>query len=120
MVALLGGLAWIAAAFMASDGDLNQPLYLAAIALMVVAFAGMGYALVATAPIWLRAVVGIATPLLGAMVWWILWDSLPSAQVAALVTGVLLLAGGGIGLGRSKSPEPPAPTARVRGRRAAR
>lgn len=119
MVALLGGLVWIGAAFMASDGDLNQPLYWAAIALMVVAFAGMGYALVATAPIWLRGVVGIATPLLGAMVWWIVWDSL-SATPAGIVTGVLLLVGGGVGLARSGGHEPAPPAAHARGRRAAR
>jgi hypothetical protein len=74
---------------------------------------------VATAPVWLRAVVTIATPLLGLMVWLILRDSIPADYVAAVVGGVLLFVGGGIALGRSGSapakPEPPA-----RGRRAAR
>ena len=123
VAAVLGGLLWVVAALLGwGDDALNQPLYVAGLVLLVVAFAALGYALVATAPIWLRAVVTIATPALGLMVWLILRDSLPSEYVAAVTGGVLLLAGGGIALGRSRSktpasPEPPPP---ARGRRAAR
>ena len=93
--ALLGGLVWVAAAVLSwGDDELNQSLYLAGLALLVVAFAALGYSLVATAPVWLRAVVTIATPLLGLMVWLILRDSLPSDYVAAAVGGVLLFVGG--------------------------
>src|SRR5687768_12292720 len=98
--AVLGGLVWIAAAALGwGDDELSQPLYLAGLVLLVVAFAALGYALVATAPVWLRAVVTIATPVLGVMVWLILRDSLTPDYVAAAVGGVLLLGGGGIGLG---------------------
>ena len=123
VVALLGGLVWVVAAVLSwGDDELNQSLYVAGLVLLVLAFAALGYSLVATAPVWLRAVVSIATPLLGLMVWLILRDSLSSDYVAAVVGGVLLLVGGGIALGRggraapaSGKPEPPA-----RGRRAAR
>ena len=85
------------------------------------AFAALGYALVASAPVWLRGVVTIATPLLGLMVWLILRDSLPSDYVATAVGGVLLFVGGGIALGRTRGAAPPAkPDPPARGRRAAR
>jgi hypothetical protein len=120
--AVLGGLVWIVAAVLSwGDEDLNQSLYVAGLALLVLAFAALGYALVATAPVWLRAVVTIATPLLGVMVWLILRDSLPSDYLSAMVGGVLLLVGGGIALGRSRGEAPPAkPEPPAHGRRAAR
>lgn len=120
--ALLGGLVWVVAAVLSwGDDELDQSLYLAGLALLVVAFAALGYALVATAPVWLRAVVTIATPLLGLMVWLILRDSLPSDYVAAAVGGVLLFVGGGIALGRARGDSPPVkPDPPARGRRAAR
>lgn len=124
LAALLGGLAWLAAAGLSwGDDELNQPLYLGGLVLMVVAFVALGYALVATAPVWLRGVVSIATPLLGLMVWLILRDSLPSEYVAAAVGGVLLLVGGGIALGRGRAEAPSAnhrPDPPAKGRRAAR
>ena len=122
LAGLLGGLVWVVAAVLSwGDDELNQSLYLAGLALLVVAFAALGYSLVATAPVWLRAVVTVATPLLGLMVWLILRDSLPSDYVAAAVGGVLLIVGGGVALGRrgaapSAKPNPPP----ARGRRAAR
>ena len=122
VAAVLGGLLWIVAGALAwGEDSVNQPLYVAGLALLVVAFAALGYALVATAPVWLRAVVTIATPALGLMVWLILRDSL-AEYVAAVTGGVLLLAGGGIALARSRPPaartsDPPPP---ARGRRAAR
>ncbi|MGZ5417797.1 MAG: hypothetical protein ACXWDI_11505 [Nocardioides sp.] len=120
VAALLGGLVWVAAAVLSwGDDELNRGLYLAGLVLLVASFAALGYSLVATAPVWLRAVVTIATPLLGLMVWLILRDSIPADYVAAVVGGVLLFLGGGIALSRAGSApakaEPPA-----RGRRAAR
>ena len=121
VAAVLGGLGWIVAGVLAwGDETVSQPLYVAGLVLLVVAFAALGYALVATAPVWLRAVVTLATPALGLMVWLILRDSL-SEYVAAVTGGALLLVGGGVALARSRSsatgtPEPPP----ARGRRAAR
>ncbi len=123
VAAVLGGLLWIVAGALGwGDDALNQGLYVAGLALLVAAFAALGYALVATAPVWLRVVVTIATPALGLMVWLILRDSVPSEYVAAVTGGVLLLVGGGIALGRSRSsaPESPEPPPPARGRRAAR
>jgi hypothetical protein len=122
VAAVLGGLLWIVAGALAwGDDTINQPLYVAGLVLLLVAFLALGYALVATAPVWLRAVVTLATPALGLMVWLILRDSL-SEYVASVTGGVLLLAGGGIALLRGRSatagtPQPPPP---ARGRRAAR
>jgi hypothetical protein len=120
--AILGGLVWVVAAVLSwGEEEVDPSLYVAGLALLVVAFAALGYALVATAPVWLRAVVTVATPLLGVMVWLILRDSLPSDDVSTMVGGVLLLVGGGIALGRSRGAKPPAkPEPPARGRRAAR
>lgn len=119
--AILGGLVWIVAAVVSwGDDELNPALYVAGVVLLVAAFAALGYSLVATAPVWLRAVVTVATPLLGLMVWLILRDSIPADYVAAVVGGVLLLVGGGIALGRGSGTPPAAPEKPVHGRRAAR
>ena len=123
VAAVLGGVAWIVAGALAWGEDtLGRPLYLTGLVLLVVAFAALGYALVATAPVWLRAVVTIATPALGTMVWLILRDSLAD-PVAAVTGGALLLVGGGVALARGglrpaePAGDPPPP---ARGRRAAR
>ena len=119
IAAVLGGAAWIVAALLAwGDDELGAPLYLVGFVLLVAAFASLGYALVATAPVWLRAVVTLATPALGAMVWLILQDAIPQAYVAAVVGGVLLVVGGGIGL--SQASPPTAQTPPRGGHRAAR
>lgn len=119
IAAVLGGAAWIAAALLAwGEDELGQVLHLVGFVLLVAAFAALGYALVATAPVWLRAVVTTATPALGAMVWLILQDAIPQAYVAAVVGGVLLAVGGGIGLSQASGPRPA--ELPQRGRRAAR
>lgn len=122
IAAILGGVAWTVAAVLAwGDDELDAALYLGGFGLLVVAFATLGYALVATAPLWLRAVVTLATPALGAMVWLILEDATPEAYVAAVVGGVLLIVGGAIGLSRASGPDrPETPPPPARGRRAAR
>lgn len=119
VAAVLGGVAWIVAALLGwGDEALSEPLYLGGFALLVAAFTALGYSLVATAPMWLRAVVTLATPVLGAMVWLILADAIPQAYVAAVVGGVLLVLGGGIGLSRASAPRHVEGS--HRGRRAAR
>ena len=121
VAALLGGLAWVVSAVLGWGEDPEQVSYLVGLALLVVALAAAGYSLVATAPVWLRAVVTLATPALGFMVWLVVLDSVSAGSVAVVLAGVVLLVGGGIGMGRTagrtreERPEPP-----VRGRRAAR
>ena len=111
IAAVLGGVAWIVAALLAwGEDELGTALYLVGFVLLVAAFAALGYALVATAPVWLRAVVTLATPALGAMVWLIIKDAIPQAYVAAVVGGVLLLVGGGIVLSQSGGSGPTEPT----------
>ena len=121
LAAILGGVVWVVAAVLAwGDADLDTTQYYVGFALLVVAFAAMGYALVATAPVWLRAVVTVATPLLGTMIWLIVRDSIADAYVSAVVGGVLLLVGGGIALGRVSASAPKKAPPPQRGRRAAR
>ena len=121
VAALLGGLAWVVSAVLGWGEDPEQVSYLVGLTLLVVALAAAGYSLVATAPVWLRAVVTLATPALGFTVWLVVLDSVSTGSVAVALAGVVLLVGGGIGLGRTSGrtreerPEPP-----VRGRRAAR
>ena len=121
VAALLGGLAWVVSAVLGWGEDPEQVGHLLGLAMLVVALAAAGYSLVATAPVWLRAVVTLATPALGFMVWLVVLDSVSTGSVAVALAGVVLLVGGGIGLGRTSGrtreerPEPP-----VRGRRAAR
>lgn len=120
IAALLGGVAWVASAVLGWGGEQEQASYLAGLALVVVALAFGGYALVATAPVWLRAVVALATPALGFSVWLVVMDSVTPGYLPVVIGGVVLIVAGGIGLGRGaqrdEKPEPP-PT---RGRRAAR
>jgi hypothetical protein len=83
---------------------------------LVLSLAAGGYALVATAPVWLRLIVMVATPALGYMIWITLRAAFTTDHVPVLVVGVGMVAAGLIGLGRAR----PAPQAPVRGRRAAR
>lgn len=121
IAAVLGGVAWVAAAVLGWGADEVLPgLYAAGFALLVLALAALGYALVTTAPLWLRVVVTAATPVLGVMVWLIVEDAIGRGYLAMVVGGVLLLVGGGIGLSRAGGrPAGPSPAAH-RGRRAAR
>lgn len=120
VAALLAGVTWVVSAVLGWGGEPERFSYLAGLVLLVVAFAAGGYALVATAPVWLRAVVTLATPVLGFMLWLVVRDTVGPDYLAVVVVGVLLIVGGGIGLGRAgggadDKPEPP-----IRGRRAAR
>ena len=122
LVAVGGGLVWIASAVLGWGDEPEQITYFAGLVLMLLALAFGGYALVATAPVWLRAVVAVATPALGLSIWLAL-EGLGTAYVLVVLAGVVLLVAGGIGLGRASAshpdsggdPEPP-----LRGRRAAR
>ena len=124
LAALVGGVSWSVAALLAwgdttvEAGPAGLLVWFGA-AVLVVALGSAGYALVATAPVWLRALVSVATPVLVAMVWTLVADALGAEYLSALVGALFALASGALGLrrGRPAAPVEPAP---VRGRRAAR
>lgn len=121
VAAIASGLAWIASAVLNWGGDPGELSYWGGLGLLLLSLAFGGYALVATAPIWLRAIVTLATPALGYTLWLVIWDSVSSGYVVVVVAGVVLIAAGAIGFARPgpdgrAQPDPP-PT---RGRRAAR
>lgn len=122
LVAIVGGLAWVASAVLGWGDEPEQYSYLSGLVLLVLALAFGGYALVATAPIWLRALVAVATPALGSMIW-LTVEAAGTDYLMVVLAGAVMLLAGGIGLARGGSsapgvdaqPDPPA-----RGRRAAR
>lgn len=127
--ALLGGLTWLAEAVLIwvnggdrTDSGLVRVLFIAGLVVLFVALAAAGYTLVEKAPVWLRAVVAIATPLLVVMIWQLV-DQAVEDDISALAGGVVALVLGAWGLRRKSSgtsTEPPPPPPPVRGRRAAR
>ena len=118
MAAVLGGLVWLVAAALDWGQDVNPIVYTIGLVWFLVALMGLGYGLVDKAPVWLRAVVSVATPLLGYGVWFTISDAFASNYLPVLAAGLLLVAIGGLVLVRGRSAEPVA--APVRGRRAAR
>jgi len=119
MAAVLGGLVWLVAAALDWGQDVNPVVYTIGLVWFLVALMGLGYGLVDKAPVWLRAVVSVATPLLGYGVWFTISDAFASNYLPVLAAGLLLVAIGGLVLARRRSAEPVA-AAPVRGRRAAR
>ena len=117
VAAVLGGLVWVVAAVIDWDGDVNPVAYGTGLVWFLLALAGLGYTLVDHAPVWLRAVVSVATPALGYGVWFTVNDAFTTDHLPVLLGGIGLLAAGGATLARHR-PEPVA--APVRGRRAAR
>jgi hypothetical protein len=138
VAAVLGGIGWLAKVGLIwvdggeSDSGLVGILGVAGWALFFVALAAAGYTLVERAPVWLRAVVALATPLLVLMVWMLLDQAVKAVypgeswlrdEVSVLVAAVIAIVLGLWGFGRRR-PEPPAGGSRrtppARGRRAAR
>lgn len=116
--ALLSGLVWVVAGALAWGGDVNSLVYAVGLVGFVVAFAAFGYTLVDHAPVWLRAVVSVATPALAYMVWIAVSDPFASDYLPVLAAGLALLVVGAVGLVRGRAERIAA--APVRGRRAAR
>ena len=75
MAAVLGGLVWLVAAALDWGRDVNPVVYTVGLVWFLVASMGLGYGLVDKAPVWLRAVVSVATPLLGYGVWFTISDA---------------------------------------------
>ena len=116
--AVLGGLVWLVAAALDWGQDVNPVVYTVGLVWFLLASMGLGYGLVAKAPVWLRAVVSVATPLLGYGVWFTISDAFTSNYLPVLAAGLLLVAVGVLVLARGWGAEPVETP--VRGRRAAR
>jgi hypothetical protein len=119
--ALLGGAAWIVAAVLDSSApETSVPLYRGGLLGLVIALAAAGYAVVAKAPVWLRAVVSVATVLLGYTIWALVADGLGTTPPTLLGGGGAMAVGGLVGLLRRHPAPDPAPRRQVGGHRAAR
>lgn len=103
----------------APTGGLPDLLLRSGTVVLVVALAAGGYALVATAPVWLRGVVSVATVLLILMLWQLVTEALDSDWMTALAGGASAVLLGLYGFGRSRPDPPEEPVVRG-GRRAAR
>lgn len=132
IVALVGGLLWVAAAVLGWSAD-TKPLahanplvdaktlahatsfadaktvadtktlvYGVGLAAFLLALAGFGYSLVDHAPWWLRLVVSLATPLLGLMGWVTVVDLVASNARIVLVAGIILLVSGVVAIPRTR------------------
>lgn len=140
IAAVVGGVGWLVKVGLVwlSGGDgggLANLMYVLGFAAFAVALAAAGYTLVEKAPVWLRAVVAVATPLLVLMVWLMLdpaikalypGDSWFNEEVSDLAAGVVALVLGLWEQRRAAAMAPPDPPGArraeppVRGRRAAR
>lgn len=136
IAAVVGGVGWLAKVLLIwlSGGENTDEGAVAILdivgwAAFAVALAAAGYTLVERAPVWLRGVVAVATPLLVLMVWMLLDQGVKGVyggeswfrdEVSVLVAaGIALLMGlWGFSKHRPEPVEKPKPPAR--GRRAAR
>jgi hypothetical protein len=118
VAAVLGGLVWVVAAVVDWGQDVNPVVSAVGLLWFLLALAGVGYSLVDRAPVWLRAVVSVATPLLGYGVWATLVDAFSSSALPVLLSGLVMLAVGGTTLVRGRDAAPAVTP--VHGRRAAR
>lgn len=135
VAAVVGGVAWLVKVVLVWLGDGDSGSAPVAIAEYVgwvglfVALAAAGYTLVEKAPVWLRAVVAVATPLLVLMVW-LLVDQAARAmlsgdgwlreELSTLIAAVVALVLGLWGFRRRRPAGPAGDPPPVRGRRAAR
>jgi drug/metabolite transporter (DMT)-like permease len=87
----LAGIAWVVCAMATDPVAEDSAPYLAGVVLLLLGLAAFGYSLVTTAPLWLRAVVALATPALGYVVWVAIWDGLSDAREQVLLLAGLVL-----------------------------
>lgn len=137
--AVVGGVGWLAKIVLIwLNGGENTAtglvgiMHFVGLAGVFVALAAAGYTLVEKAPVWLRAVVAVATPLLVLMVWALLDQAIKAMyttegwlrdELSILVAAVIAVALGAWGFTRHRpedAPADPPPAPPVRGRRAAR
>src|SRR5690349_761416 len=112
--AVLGGLVWAVGAALAWGQDVGAVVTALGLLGFLVALAGVGYSLVETAPVWLRAVVSVATPLLGYGVWATLVAAFDDSALPVLLSGLVMLAVGATAWARAR--ETTSADAPVRGR----
>jgi hypothetical protein len=117
LAAVLGGLVWVVAAAVDQGGNVNPTLRGVGLLCVLAALAASGYALVPTAPLWLRALVCLATPALGYAVWATVRDAFDTNSLPVLAGGLVALAIGGLVLARTRGDEVDPP---VHGHRASR
>jgi hypothetical protein len=139
IAAVVGGVGWLMKVTMIwgnggqdTDSEPVAMMYKAGFAILAVAIGAAGYTLVETAPVWLRAVVAVATPLLVLMVWMLMDQAIKSVypgsswlrdEVSVVIAAVVALVMGVWGSGRHRPVHhemAPTPHVAVRGRRAAR
>ncbi len=114
LAGIVGGLCWIARYaldaldLVSADGTTGEVLLWAGGTWLLLALAGAGVGLVRRAPIWLRIVVGVATPLLGLVLLSLTYEWLDTV-LANAIFGAILLAGSLVLLLRGRSPAEPAP-----------
>jgi hypothetical protein len=126
------GLIWGNGGVATNDGPVLL-MYVLGFAALFVALAAAGYTLVESAPVWLRGVVAIATPLLVLMMWELFDQGVKSVypgnswvrdEVSIVLAAGLAILMGMWGFTRHRpyyeEDEAPLPPPPVRGRRAAR
>ncbi|HEY0773462.1 MAG TPA: hypothetical protein VGD51_05225 [Nocardioidaceae bacterium] len=138
--AVVGGVGWlikVGLIFVNGGENTDQGLVgimqYVGLAGVFMALAAAGYTLVEKAPVWLRAVVAVATPLLVLMIWTLLDQAIKAVyteetwlrdELSILVAAVIALLMGAWGFTRHRpdddEPLDPPPAPPVRGRRAAR
>jgi hypothetical protein len=109
--AVVGGLGWLAGVALTwvegTDPALGHAASVLGLVGLVVALAAAGYTLAEQAPVWLRAVVVVATPLLVVAVWVLLDEGVRAVypgegwladEVTRLLTAVVALLAGAWGL----------------------
>lgn len=122
--AVVGAVAWLTKVGMIwangganTDGGLVGVMSLVGLLGMVVALGAAGYTLVETAPVWLRAIVVVATPVLVLMVWVLLGEGIKAGYTAEgwlrdeiniVLAAVLALGLGAWALTRGRRSEDPA------------
>ena len=106
LAGLVGGLCWVARFVVGGGGAVGGGLYYLGALLVAVALVAAGAGLVSTSATWLRAIVGVAFPLL---VWSVLEVLHQNGNATTIdgVVGLVVAVVAATQLVRSKPPKPP-------------
>jgi hypothetical protein len=94
---LLGGAAWVVRYFVTQDG-----LWWAGLALMTLACAAAGAALVSSSAMALRGFVAVAFPALVGSVWWVVRDGASETEVVDAIFGAAVALVAAVALSTSR------------------